>query len=109
MYWGFGEKKKKEEDWQQMLAQGQSELQKKVRHGNGGSNSCISPLFSDTFRYASLCMGIIAPQQSYTYSHVSCLSSPRLSSLKLQTVDLCLSLDLYCVILNIISDNEKVC
>ena len=24
MYWGFGEKKQKEEDWQQMLAQGQS-------------------------------------------------------------------------------------
>ena len=24
MYWGFGEEKNKEEDWQQMLAQGQS-------------------------------------------------------------------------------------
>ena len=24
MYWGFGEGKKKEADWQQMLAQGQS-------------------------------------------------------------------------------------
>ena len=34
MYWGFGEKEKKEreEDWQQMLAQSKSFLEKKKRH-----------------------------------------------------------------------------
>ena len=33
MYWGFGEKKK-EEDWQQMLAQGQSSSPKKAYQKN---------------------------------------------------------------------------
>ena len=31
-YWGFGDNKKKEEDWQQMLAQGHSLLTKKSIH-----------------------------------------------------------------------------
>ena len=30
MRWGFGEKKNKEEDWQQMLAQGQSSSPKSI-------------------------------------------------------------------------------
>ena len=31
MYWGFGEWEKKEEDWQQMLAQGESLPAKKKK------------------------------------------------------------------------------
>ena len=31
MYWGFGEEKK-EEDWQQMLAQGQSSSKERNKH-----------------------------------------------------------------------------
>ena len=32
MYWGFGEEKKKEEDWQRMLAQGQSSSPKNKKN-----------------------------------------------------------------------------
>ena len=62
MYWGFGEEKKKEEDWQQMLAQGQSFLPKQTTNNKQQKTPNVTSIPEAFLLLSSVTMLPISPQ-----------------------------------------------